>query len=350
MSGAIGPIREVHFWTGTHSPSGLARPLEAQTPPPGMDWDQWCGPSPARPYNNIYHYGSWRPWWDFGTGNLGDVACHSLHLFHDELELGAPDWVAANACQSFSINGVVENSECSSIANYVQWHLPARGKHPETMVYFYDGGLQPPRPLSMPPDMGMPGRGVMFIGDDGVLVSAFYGGSPWLPDHTLPQPGQKLRGLPGGQLLPESRFKDFKQPEPTLTRCERPDHYAEWLQSCKAGKKSITPVEYACGLTEFALLGSVTERRYSTPGVRSGAGYGQNSRSDSAVVWIPASNDGHVHAPDAPPPTPTAANSPRYWRSSKVLLWDAKAMRFTNDEVANSYVDMPYRKQWDYKV
>jgi len=54
--------------------------------------------------------------------------------------------------------------------------------------------------------------------------------------------------------------------------------------------------------------------------------------------------------PDAPPPTPTAANSPRYWRSSKVLLWDAKAMRFTNDDVANSYVDVPYRKEWDYKI
>jgi hypothetical protein len=171
-----------------------------------------------------------------------------------------------------------------------------------------------------------------------------------LPDHTLPQPGQKLRGLPGGQLLPESRFKDFKQPEPTLVRCERPDHYAEWIRMCKAGKKSITPVEYACGLTEFALLGALTERRYSTPGVRGGAGYGQNSRSDSAVVWIPASSDGHVHLPDAPPVVSTAANAPRYWRTSKVLLWDAKAMRFTNDDVANGYVDMPYRKQWDYKV
>ena len=350
MSGAIGPIREVHYWTGTHSPSGLSRPAEVQTPPAGMDWDQWCGPSPARPYNRIYHYGSWRPWWDFGTGNVGDVSCHALHLFHDELELGEPDWVVANASQSFAMTGVVENSECSSIANFIQWHFPARGKHPETTVYFYDGGLQPARPSSMPHDMALPGRGVMFVGEEGVLISAFYGGSPWLPDHTLPQPGQKLRGLPGGQLLPESRFKDFKQPEPSLVRCERVDHYAEWIRSCKAGKKSITPVEYACGLTEFALLGALAERRYSTPGVRSGAGYGQNSRSDSAVVWIPASSDGHVHLPDAPPVASTAANAPRYWRTYNIMLWDAKAMRFTNDDVANGYVDMPYRKEWDYKV
>jgi predicted dehydrogenase len=350
MSGAIGPIREVHYWTGTHSPSGLSRPAEVQMPPAGMDWDAWCGPSLARPYNRIYHYGGWRPWWDFGTGNVGDVSCHALHLFHDELKLSEPDWVVANASQSFAMTGVVENSECSSIANFIQWHFPARGKHPETTVYFYDGGLQPARPSSMPREMALPGRGVMFVGDEGVLISAFYGGSPWMPDHTLLQAGQKLRGLPGGQLLPESRFKDFQQPEPSLVRCERVDHYAEWIRSCKAGKKSITPVEYACGLTEFALLGALAERRYSTPGVRSGAGYGQNSRSDSAVVWIPASSDGHVHLPDAPPITSSSAYAPRYWRTYNIMQWDAKAMRFTNDNVANGYVDMPYRKEWDYKV
>jgi hypothetical protein len=264
--------------------------------------------------------------------------------------MGAPDWVAADACQAFSLAGTVENSECASIANFVQWHFPARGKDPEMMAYFYDGGLQPPRPLSMPADMGMPGRGILFVGEAGVLVSAFYGGSPWLPDHTLPRPGQPLRGLPGGQLLPESRFKDFRQPEPYLPRCERADHYTEWIRMCKTGKKSITPVEYACGLTEFALLGTLAERRYSTPGARSRSGWGQNGRSDSAVVSIPASSDGHVHLAEAVPAAAAQADAPRYWRTSKVLLWDGQAMRFSNDEVANSYVDTPYRSEWDYKV
>ena len=356
LSGAIGPIREVHFWTGTHSPSGLDRPKEVQTPPAGMNWDQWCGPSPARPYHKIYHYGNWRPWWDFGTGNLGDVACHALHIFHDELQMGAPDWVAADACQACTLEGRVANSECNSIANYVQWHFPARGKHPEMMVYYYDGGLQPPRPLSMRPEMGMPGRGMMFIGEKGVQVSAFYGGSPSLPDHMGPRPGQRIQGLPGGWLLPESRFKDFKQPEPHLPRCERADHYTEWIQACKAGKKSITPIEFGCDLTEFALLGTATLRRYSTPGrteggeaARPAAPFGASGRSDSAVVWIPASNDGHVHDPNA---RPLANNNTgaTYWRSSKVLMWDAKAGKFTNDDVANGYVDIPYRKEWDYKV
>jgi predicted dehydrogenase len=344
LSGAIGPVREVHFWTGTHCPSGLARPAAIQTPPAGMNWDQWCGPSPVRPYHEIYHYGNWRPWWDFGTGNLGDVACHALHLFHQELELGAPDWVAADACQAFSLAGTVENSECASIANFVQWHFPARGKHPELMACFYDGGLQPPRPRCLPAGTGMPGRGVMFIGDEGVLVSAFYGGSPSLPDHTLPKPGQPMQGLPGGWLLPEAKFKDFRQPEPFLPRCERSDHYAEWIRMCKAGQKSILPLELGCDLTEFALLGTAALRRYSTPGARSATGYGHNGRSDSADVW---STTGGAHPGVW---APGGADAPRYWRTSKVLLWDAKAMRFTNDEVANHYVDTPYRKEWDYQV
>ena len=358
LSGAIGPVREVHFWTGTHCSSGLARPKEVQKPPAGMNWDQWIGPSPVRPYHEIYHYGNWRPWWDFGTGNLGDVACHALHLFHNELEMGAPDWVAGNACQATTIEGRVSNSECASISNYVQWHFPARGKHPEMMAYYYDGGLQAPRPRSMRPEMGMPGRGIMFVGEEGVLVSQFYGGSPWISDHVLPKPGQVTRGLPGGQLLPEIKFKDFKQPEPSLPRCERTDHYAEWIRSCKAGKKSIMPIELACDYTEFALIGTAMLRRYSTPPktatppptappARTDTQSG--GRSDSAVVWIPATTDGHVHVPGGRPIMNNRTGA-MYWRTSNVLRWDAKAGKFSNDEVANGYVDMPYRKEWDYKV
>jgi hypothetical protein len=222
------------------------------------------------------------------------------------------------------------------------------------MAYFYDGGLQPPRPLSMRPEMGMPGRGIMFVGDDGVLVSAFYGGSPWVPDHVLPAPGYQFRGLPGGQLLPESRFKDFKQPEPYLPRCERPDHYADWIRNCKAGKKSIMPIELACDFTEFALIGTATLRRFSTPPKTSTppparADSGESGRTDSAVVWIPASNDGHVHAPGARPLHNNGTGA-MYWRTSNVLRWDAKAGKFSNDEVANGYVDTPYRKEWGYSI
>jgi hypothetical protein len=321
LTGAIGPIHEVHIWTGTYSPSGLARP-EAQTPPEGMNWDEWCGPSPYRPYHKTYHYGNWRPWWDFGTGTVGDFGCHCLQMFHEELEMAAPDWVVAEDCQAFSLEGPVNNTECMSIANLIQWHLPARGKHPELMVYFYDGGFTPFRPASMPLEVPMPGSGFMFVGEKGAQISAYYGGNPWMPFGNQPRPGQQVRGLAGGWLLPESRFKDFKQPEPYLPRCERPDHYTEWVRQAKAGKKSITPIEFACGLTEFALLGTLAQRRYTMP--------------------VP------------PPPGAVGrgggAGAARGRREAKVLAWDTKAMKFTNDDAANTLVDTPYRKEWDYKV
>jgi hypothetical protein len=322
LTGAIGPVHEVHIWTGTYSPSGLARPTEAQTPPAGMNWDEWCGPSPYRPYHKTYHYGNWRPWWDFGTGTIGDFGCHNLQMYHEELEMAAPDWVVAEDCQAFSLEGPVNNTECMSIANLVQWHLPARGKHPELMVYFYDGGFTPFRPASMPLDVPMPGSGFMFVGEKGAQISAYYGGNPWMPFGREPQPGTKVRGLPGGWLLPESRFKDFKQPEPYLPRCERPDHYTEWVRQAKAGKKSITPIEFACGLTEFALLGTLAQRRYTTP----------------------------VPPPPGAPAGRGGAGGGRGRREAKVLAWDSKTMKFTNDDLANTLVDTPYRKEWDFKV
>jgi hypothetical protein len=279
-----------------------------------MDWDMWCGPSPARPYHKTYHYGNWRPWWDFGTGTVGDFGCHTLQMFHDELEMGTPDWVVGVGSQAFSLAGHVDNPECMSIANTVQWHIPARGKHPAMMAYFYDGGLTPPRPESMPVEVPMPGSGIMFVGEKGVQISAFYGGNPWLPFGATPRPDVQVRGLPGGWLLPESRFKDFPQPPPTLPRCEKPDHYTEWVRQCKAGKKSITPIEFACGLTEFALLGTLAQRRNGLPAAPAGA---------------------------------AGAGGGRGRREAKVLLWDPKAMRVTNDETANGLVDPPYRSPWN---
>jgi hypothetical protein len=195
----------------------------------------------------------------------------------------------------------------------------------------------------------MPGRGMMFVGEKGVQICAFYGGSPSLPDHVSPKPGQQIRGLEGGWLLPDKEFKDFKQPAPYLPRCERADHYTEWIKSCKAGKKSIMPIELACDYTEFALLGALMLRRYSMPGPRGGGGWGKSGRSDSAIVWIEASNDGHVHDPAVHVPQPIGTGAV-YWRTSNVLRWDAKGGRITNDEAANRFVDTPYRKEWDYKV
>lgn len=80
-SGTIGTVSEVHVWCDHPLyPAGLQRP-EPSPVPPGLTWDLWLGPAPERPFNTIYHPWTWRSWWDFGTGTVGDMACHAMHVF-----------------------------------------------------------------------------------------------------------------------------------------------------------------------------------------------------------------------------------------------------------------------------
>ncbi|MDH6305460.1 putative dehydrogenase [Parabacteroides sp. PF5-5] len=93
-SGMLGAIRELHIWTDHPIyPCSLQRPMEKITPPDGMDWDMWIGPAPYRPFHSAYHPENWRPWWDFGSGTVGDMACHSFHIFFKELQLEAPETI-----------------------------------------------------------------------------------------------------------------------------------------------------------------------------------------------------------------------------------------------------------------
>ena len=118
------------------SGGGLARP-EAQTPPEGMNWDQWCGPSPARPYHKIYHYGNWRPGGTSARARWATSAATRSRCSMTNSRWGRRTGSPPIACQAFSLadGGSVNNTECMSIANTIQWHIPARGKHPEMMAY-----------------------------------------------------------------------------------------------------------------------------------------------------------------------------------------------------------------------
>jgi hypothetical protein len=57
------------------------------------------------------------------------------------------------------------------------------------------------------------------------------------------------------RLIPESKMKGFKLPEPFLPRDV--DHYQEWIRACKGGPKPLANFDYAGPLTETILLGNV---------------------------------------------------------------------------------------------
>jgi len=281
-SGVIGPVRQLHIWSDHPIyPCSLLRPAEKQTPPPGMDWELWIGPAPYRPYHSAYHPANWRPWWDFGSGTVGDMGCHTFHVYFRELKLGAPKTVyARSSTRHKGFVQFVSTPECQSHANMVTWQFDARDGLPPLDVHWYDGGMKPHRPAELDISLRLPGSGLLFVGEKGKLLAGYSGGNPF----------GRHRGLEGGLLLPEDKFRDFKQPAKTLPRCN--DHYGEWTRACKRQTTTACPIEFGCEMTEMALLGALA------------------------------------------------------LRTRGILQWDAEAMQVTNDKKANGLVDPPYRTGW----
>ncbi|UCE50300.1 MAG: Gfo/Idh/MocA family oxidoreductase [Phycisphaerales bacterium] len=229
-AGAIGPVREVHSWCNRPiSPRGMDRPKETPPVPEGLDWDLWLGPAPKRPYHPCYLPFTWRGWWDFGTGVLGDIGCHQFAPIFRALKLGYP--TSVEACSS----GV--NSETAPLASIVRYDFGARPGMPALKLSWYDGGLMPPRPEEL-------AEGLRFgNADDNLYIG---------------ETGKML----GHRLLPEARSKEYGKPPRILTRS--PGHHKEWINACKGGEPAGSNFEVSGPLTELVLLGNVALRMGQT--------------------------------------------------------------------------------------
>lgn len=227
-AGVIGPVREVHSWSDKHYAPG-DRPKETPPLPDYLDWDLWLGPAPERPYHSTYVPFHWRGWWDFGTGNLGDMACHILDPVAWGLKLGAPSTVEAE--------GPPPHAESCARWLIVRYEFPARDGMPPVKLTWYDGGKRPPAELAH--GAKLPNQGSLVIGEKGTLLL--------------------LHGN-GHQLLPESRFKGFAEPAASLPRPEGHDHHADWIRAIKEGGQAGSHFGYAATLTEIPLVGNVSYR------------------------------------------------------------------------------------------
>jgi predicted dehydrogenase len=233
-SGVIGKVREAHVWTNRPVwPQGMDRPTEVEEIPAHIKWDLFLGTAPARPFNKAYHPFKWRGWWDFGTGALGDMGCHTANMAFMALELGSP--VSAQA----------KNSKFSRDSfptwSVINLDFPARGDLPPVRWNWYDGSNQKPAWVneklgSLIPGEEVSGSGSILVGDKGVLYSPNDYGVAW-------------------KLLPEEKFRDWTPPEPTLPKS--PGHHAEWIAACKGGDAAMSNFSYAGPLTETLLLGNV---------------------------------------------------------------------------------------------
>lgn len=245
--GAIGEITEVHAWTNRPIwPQGLERPLETPSTPPTLAWDFFIGPAKWRPYHPAYTPWNWRAWWDFGTGALGDMACHIVDPAVMALKLGHPTLIYGSSTQV--------NTESAPLAETVHYEFPDRGKVgkfklPPVKLTWYDGGLLPPRPEELKDGqiMGDQNGGVLFIGTKGKLMTGCYGRDPI--------------------LLPDELNQDYKRPEPTMRRIENAmdgGHEADWIRACKESPENrietSSNFNYSGPLNELVVMGNLAVR------------------------------------------------------------------------------------------
>lgn len=239
-NGEIGEVTKVEAFTDRPIwPQGLPKPEKAEKVAKTLNWDLFIGPAKFRDYNPIYTPWNWRGWWDFGTGALGDMACHILHPVFKGLKLGYPTKVQGSSTLLLT--------DCAPNAQTVKLIFPARDNMPkvampEVEVVWYDGGLKPMRPEGFPQgkDMNDAGGGVIFHGTKDTLICGCYGKDPWLLSGRTPNAPKVLREVPNN------------------------DHYMDWVRACKESPanrvETASPFSEAGPFNEMVVMGVLAIR------------------------------------------------------------------------------------------
>jgi hypothetical protein len=213
QNGEIGEVRKVEAFTDRPIwPQGLNVP-KGEWVPDTLNWDLFIGPTKMRPYNSSYTPWNWRGWWDFGTGALGDMACHIMHPIFKSLKLGYP--IKAQGSSTLLLTDCAPNAQMVTLT-FPERVAPkgAKIKYPEVQVTWYDGGLEPPKPAGWPvgKDMNDAGGGVIFHGSKDTLICGCYGVRPWL-----------LSG----------RKPEVPKTERRIEKAMDGGHEMDWVRACK---------------------------------------------------------------------------------------------------------------------
>ncbi len=262
QAGIIGKPTELHVWSNRPIwPQGIPRPQGEDPVPANLDWDLWIGAAPMRPFKKgAYHTFAWRGFRDFGTGALGDMACHTVNMPFRALKLGYPT--------------VIECEETSELfddtyprTSRIRFEFPAREGLPPLKFWWYDGSpgdksvkiLRPNEDITReildysasqkdgqgnPRPRKLPDSGALIIGEKGKIYSTDdYGSSFFI-----------LAG-DEGKFSKGSDHEACKAVPKTIPRS--PGHMKEWFEMIKGGAPAYSNFDIAAYLTEVILLGCV---------------------------------------------------------------------------------------------
>lgn len=298
-AGMIGDVHTVQCWTNRPVwPQGVPTPSGQFEVPSTLDWDLWLGPAKKIDYNPAYLPFNWRGWWNFGTGSLGDMACHIMDPVYRILPIDFPTSVEASVATIWKEmwNDTTNPDSCppSSIVHLVYPRKDGKGN---IRVSWHDGGLLPERPEELGPDepMGNWDGGTIFIGTKGKIMCDCYGANP--------------------RLLPTRLMKEKTMPKETIKRVPE-GHYVQWVNAAIAGYgkgETSSPFSYAGPFTESILISNLAIRSYL---MKNPKGKGWDDK----------------------------------YLGRKKLLWDAKNMKITNFDEANQFVKREYRDGWSLSL
>ncbi|WP_435007141.1 Gfo/Idh/MocA family protein [Tundrisphaera lichenicola] len=237
-SGVLGAVKEIHVWTDRPIwPQGIARPTDTPPVPSHVHWDEFLGSAPERPYNPAYHPFAWRGWLDFGTGALGDMACHTINVAAMALHLFDPKTV-----EVVDTSGIVDN-QTYPVWSVIKTHFgPREGRGPVDL-FWYDGGEKLPENKRAYKEklsgVDVTQSGLVLVGEKGSFFSKNDYGSEYF---LLTPEGGKLEEPKVPESLPRS-----------------PGHFQEWVEAITANdpSKALSNFDYAGRLTETVLLGVV---------------------------------------------------------------------------------------------
>lgn len=298
-AGIIGDVHSVYIFTNRPIwPQGIPWPTDKPAVPAGLDWDLWLGTAPQKDYVDGLIPGSWRGWWDYGTGALGDLGCHLMEAPFRVLGLQYALDVQASVTSVFTGFGRRGHFPDSfPPSSHATLTFPKTNKTKgEVIMHWMDGGIKPERPEELGANevFGDGNSGILFVGTKGKMMASEYAANP--------------------RLLPLKRNEEVKVPQ-TIKRVpgSADGHYAQWVEGCIAGYGNMelsAPFSKSGPLTEAILMANLGIRAADTPKPRA------NGRG----------ND--------------------YPGANMKLLWDYKNMKVTNLDEVNQFVKREYRKGW----
>jgi len=252
QAGVIGNPREIHVWTNRPIwPQGFDRPEGEDPVPASLDWDVWLGPARERPFKKgVYEPFVWRGWYDFGTGALGDMACHTVNMPFRACKLGYPNVVELELCSRLYPETFPKTSR-------IRYEFPEREGLPPLKFWWYDGNpddaLKPLRPEAnvvrevIATEDKLPGSGALIVGEKGKVFS---------PDDYGARFFVVMKGKT--EYVPGDQDEACKAVPKSIPRS--PGHMQEWFRMMKEGTPSYSNFDIAAYLTEIILLGAVALR------------------------------------------------------------------------------------------